>query len=97
MHPQQQQQAHHTHHVAPTAGTPPATPAISREAAIAASERAQNSGILKLRGLPFSCTKQDVTQFFEGKKMKGKEGSVSMYVWMYGSLDLRYQHFLVTN
>jgi hypothetical protein len=38
----------------------------SRESAIAASERAQNSGILKLRGLPFSSNKQDIQQFFEG-------------------------------
>lgn len=30
------------------------------------SERAQNSGVLKLRGLPFSSNKQNIQDFFEG-------------------------------
>lgn len=38
----------------------------SRESAIVVSEHAQNSGILKLRGLPFSSNEQDIRQFFEG-------------------------------
>lgn len=45
----------------------------SREAA---SERAQNSGVLKLRGLPFSSNKQNVQEFFEGTRghIRGLEG-----------------------
>ena len=38
----------------------------SHESAIVASKHAQNSGILKLRGLPFSSNEQDIQQFFEG-------------------------------
>ena len=26
-----------------------------------------NDNVCRLRGLPFDCTKQDVTQFFDGK------------------------------
>jgi hypothetical protein len=43
-----------------------AAPTIPREVAIAATERAQNSGILKLRGLPFTCSNTDIRDFFEG-------------------------------
>jgi hypothetical protein len=59
----------HHHHAGPNgAGSSPNGNANggSREMTIAASERAQNSGILKLRGLPFSSNKQDLQQFFEG-------------------------------
>lgn len=49
----------------------------SRESAIAASERAQNSGILKLRGLPFSSNKQDIQSFFEG-------ACVGVWGWLLG-------------
>lgn len=70
---------HHHHHPSPHSGHAPTNGNYgssgsnagtgSRENNVANSERAQNSGILKLRGLPFSSNKQDIQQFFEGMRM----------------------------
>ncbi|GAB5035286.1 heterogeneous nuclear [Nannochloropsis oceanica] len=53
------------HHKNSLQGQAAATPGVSREVAIAATEQAQNSEILKMRGLPFTSTKLDVQVFFE--------------------------------
>lgn len=54
---------------------------LGADGMMGASMTAVHTGVIRMRGLPFSATKQDVINFFQGEKTKKTFRSVFMVVW----------------